>query len=81
VKDTPAVLTTAGVTTVAVTGTVTVRVTVTVCGLLLATPDSTGTVAEYVPAPKEPVVGWSVSVAGADVVFSVELSQPPPPAP
>jgi hypothetical protein len=58
-----------------------VNVTVTVCGLLVATPDVTGTVAVWVPAVRLPVAGWRVSVAGAVVALSVAVSQPLAPGP
>jgi hypothetical protein len=56
----------------------TTKLTATVCGLLVATPELIDTVALYVPAVSCPVVGCTVRVAGALVVFRDALSQPLP---
>jgi hypothetical protein len=54
------------------------NVTLTVCGLLLATPEATETVAVYVPAVSAPVAAVSVNVLGAVVVLRLAVNQPLP---
>jgi hypothetical protein len=56
----------------------TVKVTEIVRGLLLATADAIETVAVYVPAAKDPVVGCNVTTAGAVVVLRDAISHPEP---
>jgi hypothetical protein len=69
---------TVGVCSTGPAGSVTVNVTATSWGLFDAVPDVTETVAAYVPALSDPVMGWTVSVAGAVVLFSETCSQPDP---